>query len=212
MASAISAVHHSSSWTTLASPWSAVARPTGRYGVLANALISSCLAAWQAWVSAAVAVPLTDASRWAASARADPAAAARSRSPGDGGESSSTATVETTEASHQPASRSGIMLTVPGVATDSTKGSSAAVTPEAALGPATPAKKIPNATGIVTRTASQVIPLTAVPMISPMLPITASTRCAMVLSRLLPPNEAKIRLANPPNAANRAICRLPKPS
>ena len=47
------------------------------------------------------------------------------------------------------------MLTVPGVATDSTKGSSAAVTPEAALGPATPAKKIPNATGIVTRTASR---------------------------------------------------------
>ena len=34
----------------------------------------------------------------------------------------------------------------------------------------------------------------------------------MSLSRLLPPNEAMIRLANPPNAANRAICRLPKPS
>ena len=51
-ASAISAVHHSSSWTTLAMPWSAVARPTGRYGVLANAVISWCLASWQAWVSA----------------------------------------------------------------------------------------------------------------------------------------------------------------
>ena len=101
---------------------------------------------------------------------------------------------------------------MPGVATDSTKGSSAALTPEAALGPDTPAKKIPNATGIVTRTASQVIPLTAVPMISAMLPVTASPRCAMILSRLLPPNAAKIRLANPPNAANRAICRLPKPS
>ena len=104
------------------------------------------------------------------------------------------------------------MLIVPGVATDSTKGSSAAVTPEAALGPATPAKKMPNATGIVTRTARPVIPLTAVPMISPRLPISASTRCAMILSRLLPPNEATIRFANPPNAANRAICRLPKPS
>ena len=34
----------------------------------------------------------------------------------------------------------------------------------------------------------------------------------MILSRLLPPNAAKIRVANPPNAANRAICRLPKPS
>ena len=86
------------------------------------------------------------------------------------------------------------------------------MTPEAALGPATPAKKIPNVTGIVTRTASQVIPPTAVPMMSPMLPITASPRCAMTLSRLVPPNEAMTRLANPPNAANRAICRLPKPS
>ena len=86
------------------------------------------------------------------------------------------------------------------------------MTPEAALGPATPAKKIPNVTGIVTSTASQVIPLTAVPMISPRLPITARPRCAMSLSRLLPPNEAMTRLANPPNAANRAICRLPKPS
>ena len=86
------------------------------------------------------------------------------------------------------------------------------MTPEAALGPATPAKKIPNVTGIVTSTASQVIPLTAVPMISPMLPITARPRCATILSRLLPPNDAMIRLANPPNAANSAICRLPKPS
>ena len=86
------------------------------------------------------------------------------------------------------------------------------MTPEAALGPATPAKKIPNVTGIVTSTASQAIPLTAVPMISPRLPITARPRCAMSLSRLLPPNEAMTRLANPPNAANRAICRLPKPS
>ena len=86
------------------------------------------------------------------------------------------------------------------------------MTPEAALGPATPAKKIPNVTGIVTSTASQAIPLTAVPMISPRLPITARPRCATSLSRLLPPNEAMTRVANPPNAANRAICRLPKPS
>ena len=64
------------------------------------------------------------------------------------------------------------------------------MTPEAALGPATPAKKIPNATGIVTTTASQVIPLTAVPMISATLPISASMRCATSLSRLVPPNAA----------------------
>ena len=80
------------------------------------------------------------------------------------------------------------------------------------MGPATPAKKIPNATGIVTSTASHLTGLTAVPMISPMLPVTASPRCATNLSRLVPPNEATIRLANPPNATNRAICRLPKPS
>ena len=35
------------------------------------------------------------------------------------------------------------------------------MTPEAAFGPATPAKKIANATGIVTTAASQVVPLTA---------------------------------------------------
>ena len=84
--------------------------------------------------------------------------------------------------------------------------------PEAALGPATPAKKMPNVTGMVTRTASHSIPLTAVPMISPILPVRASRKCATALSRLLPPNETTTRLAKPPNAANSAICRLPKPS
>ena len=71
-------------------------------------------------MSSAVEVPRTEASRCAASAWADRAAAARSRSPGDGAGISSTTAVETTEASHQPASRSGIMPTVPGVATGST--------------------------------------------------------------------------------------------
>ena len=88
--------------------------------MLANVVISWCLASWQAWLMAAVAVPRAEASRCAASAWADPAAAARSRSPGEGVGMSRTAAVETTEASHQPASRSGIMLTVPGVATGST--------------------------------------------------------------------------------------------
>ncbi len=34
----------------------------------------------------------------------------------------------------------------------------------------------------------------------------------MILSRLLPPNEATTRLANPPKAVNVAICGLPMPS
>ena len=193
-------------------PWSAVARPTGRYGVLAKAFSSWSLAVRQACMLGGGGRAVTEASRCEASAEAELAAAARSLSPGGGGDRNSTAMVETAEASHQPASRSGIVATVPGVATGSTKRSSAAFTPEAALGPATPAKKIPNVTGMVTSTASQVMPLTAVPMISATLPITASPRCAMSLSRRVPPNAAKIRFAKPPNAANRAICRLPKPS
>jgi hypothetical protein len=48
------------------------------------------------------------------------------------------------------------------VTTGSTYASRAAVTPEAASGPATPAKKMPNATGIVTIAASHAVPLTAV--------------------------------------------------
>src|SRR5690348_90577 len=121
VASATSTVHHSRYCTTLAMAWSAVASPVGRYGVLANALRSSFLASWLVLWSAGVATPRAAAASNAASARAEPAAAARSRSPGDGGESTSTATVATAEASHQPASRSGSMLTVPAVTTDSTK-------------------------------------------------------------------------------------------
>ena len=51
---------------------------------------------------------------------ANSAATARSRSPGDFGDSTNTATVLTAEASHQPASRSGIALTDPAEATGST--------------------------------------------------------------------------------------------
>ena len=50
----------------------------------------------------------------------------------------------------------------------------AAVEPEAAFGPPIPAKKIANVTGTVTTAASQVVPLTSVPMISARLPATAS--------------------------------------
>jgi len=48
------------------------------------------------------------------------AAAARSRSPCDRGDSSSTAAVPATDASHQPASRDGMSPIVPGEATGST--------------------------------------------------------------------------------------------
>ena len=63
-----------------------------------------------------------------------------------------------------------------------------------------------NATGIVTSAASQVVPLTSVPMISAMLPATARPACATSLSRRVPPKLAKIRVANPPNVANSVIC------
>src|SRR6516225_4730009 len=74
----------------------------------------------------------------------------------------------------------------------------AAVEPDTAFGPATPAKKIANVTGTVTSAASQVVPLTSVPMISTTLPATARQRCATNLSFLVPPN-----------VANSAICGSP---
>ena len=85
----------------------------------------------------------------------------------------------------------------------------AAVDPEAAFGPPIPAKKIANVTGTVTTAASQVVPLTSVPMISARLPATASPACAASLSRLVPPNPAMTSVANPPNVANSAICGSP---
>jgi hypothetical protein len=69
--------------------------------------------------------------------------------------------------------------------------------------------EIGEATGIVTTAASQAVPLTAVPMVSTTLPVTASPRCAMALSRLVPPNDANTRVAKPPNTANGAICGSP---
>ena len=162
-------------------------RPVRRAGERAHQLVLGGLARSPA--RRRVAVPCTAASRWAASARAEAAAAARSRSPGDGGESSRTAAVERDRG--QPPARQPVRDHARRARRRrpaARKGSSAAVTPEAALGPATPAKKMPNATGIVTRTASQVIPLTAVPMISPMLPTTASPRCAI---DLVPPGAAE---------------------
>ena len=83
------------------------------------------------------------------------------------------------------------------------------MTPDAAFGPATPAKKIANATGMVTIAASHAVAWTAVPMVSTTLPTTASPRCAMALSRLVPPNEARTSVAKLPKAANVAICRSP---
>ena len=82
----------------------------------------------------------------------------------------------------------------------------AAVEPETAFGPATPAKKIANVTGIVTSAASHVVPLTSVPMISARLPATARPRWATNLSFRPPPKLAMTSVANPPNVANSAIC------
>jgi hypothetical protein len=113
-------VHHSSSSTTFAIPWSAVASPVGRYGETAKTFNSVCLAAIAASRSADVAPPLAAAVRQLASADAEAPAAARSRSPGDRGESSRTAAALAAEASHQPARRAGISATVPEEATGST--------------------------------------------------------------------------------------------
>jgi hypothetical protein len=208
-ASVSSAVHHSISWTTFAIAWSAVASPVGRYGVATNRSSSVCLAATAAYRSDSLSPPPTAAVSHSARADAEAAAAARSRSPGERGEISRTAAVLTADASHHPARREGMSPAVPAEATGSTYASRAAVTPDAAFGPATPAKKTPNATGIVMIAASHVIPLTAVPMISTMLPATASMRCATALSRLVPPNAARTSVAKPPKVANKAICASP---
>ncbi len=85
----------------------------------------------------------------------------------------------------------------------------AAVDPDAAFGPPIPAKKIANVTGTVTTAASQVVPLTSVPMISARQPAAASPACAASLSRLVPLKPAITSVANPPNVANSAICGSP---
>ena len=64
-------------------------------------------------------------------------------------------------------------------------------------------------TGIVTRAASQAVLLTRVPMMRAALPVSARPRCAMALSRLVPPNETSTRVAKLPNTANRVICGSP---
>src|SRR6516225_9524687 len=87
----------------------------------------------------------------------------------------------------------------------------AAVEPDTAFGPAIPAKKIANVTGTVTSAASQVVPLTSVPMISTRLPATARPVCATSLSFLVPLKPAMTSVANPPNVANSAICGSPMP-
>ena len=78
--------------------------------------------------------------------------------------------------------------------------------PDTAFGPATPAKKMANATGMVTIAASHVVPLTSVPMISTRLPAMARQAWATNLSFLVPPKFAITSVANPPNVANSAIC------
>ncbi len=120
LASATSVVDHSRAWTTLAMAWSAVASPVGRYGAAENVSISVRSAVFSASCSSSVAWPRTIARRYRLRVVAHAAALARSRSPGLLGDSSSTAAVPTTEASHQPASRGPIVLAPPADATGST--------------------------------------------------------------------------------------------
>jgi len=101
------------------------------------------------------------------------------------------------------------MPIAPGEAAGRTYASSAAVTPEAAFGPAMPAKNTANVTGRVTTAATAVDDVTAVPIVSRTLPATASATWARSLSRRVPAKAAITSVANPPNAANVAICRLP---
>ena len=113
IASALSAAHHSSSSTQLARAWSAAARPVGRYGVAVKRASRSCFKASVAARCSSPAVPLSAASSWSARAAATFEAARRSASSSSRGESTSTAAVPATEASHHPASRSGTMAIVP---------------------------------------------------------------------------------------------------
>ena len=85
----------------------------------------------------------------------------------------------------------------------------AAMVPDAGFGPTIPPKKIANVTGTVTSAASQVVPLTSVPMISARLPTMASSVCANSLSVLVPLNPAMTSVAIPPKVANSATCWLP---
>ena len=101
------------------------------------------------------------------------------------------------------------MLIVPGDAAGSTYTRRPPGTPAAAFGPVTPAKNTANVTGTVTTAASAVEELTAVPIVSSALPATASARCAISLSRRVPAKLTRTSVANEPNAANSAICRLP---
>ena len=120
LASAASVEHHSSTWTTLAIAWSAVARPVGRYGVAVKVSISVRLAAADASMSAWLTSPRATACSWRPSAAATAEALARSRSPGLFGDSSRTARVPAAEASHQPSNRDGMVDAPPAEATGRT--------------------------------------------------------------------------------------------
>ena len=183
--------------------------PVGRYGVAVKASSSACLASIALARASCTGTPLSAQSITVASESATRAAAGLNRSPPAGGERTITAAVPATEASHHPSRRSGIMPSVPAEAAGSTYASSAPLTPAAAFGPHTPAKKTANATGRVTSAASAVAELTAVPIAISALPAIASARCAISFSRRVPPKDTSTSVANPPNAANVAICRLP---
>src|SRR6202522_3464287 len=111
------------------------------------------LAAFEASASTGLQRPVRANSIWSASAVAELAAEARIRSPAGRGESTSTASVPTAETSQNPSRREGTMLIAPFDAAGKTKVSIAAVAPDAAFGPAMPAKSTQKATTSVTAAA-----------------------------------------------------------
>jgi hypothetical protein len=147
-----------------------------------KAVMRAWLAAVAASASTALHSWLTANSSWSASAVAEWAADARTRSPAGRGESTKTASVPTAEASQNPSSRDGTKLIAAGEAAGKTKVSMAAVAPMAALGPAMPANRTQNVTTRVTAAAiaafdpSEDPVLTAVPITISTVPVHASPK------------------------------------
>ena len=114
-----------------------------------------------------------------------------------------------TDASHQPARRSGKVPIAAGEAAESTYASSAGVAPAATRGPITPAKTTRKVVTNVTAAASATEELTAVPTVTSTVPAAASDACATSRSRRPPPKLAITSVATPPKLVNKAIWAFP---
>ena len=203
--SATSAVHHSSSSTRSRAPGRARPGPSAGTASALNAASSSCLASMQRSSACSAAAPSSVAStRRDEAVRRASLRPPRRLSPRGRGDSSSTAAVPATDASHQPASRSGTMLIVPGEAAGSTYGSSAPFDRRGSVR----ARQRPRRTrrtsrAAVTIAASAVEELTAVPIVSSTLPASASATCAREFLAPGARERARARASRtPPKAAN----------